>query len=127
MLGLAANDVRPLVADTDSVGYTDVTGGSRTTFATGLAAYEAAQDAKRQLNERAAKLWEMKPEDVDFDDGVLSSKSNGVKPLTFKELARGSARTGGPIIGRATVNPRGVGPAFATTSSTSRSIPRPAR
>ena len=34
-----------LVADTDSIGHTDVTGGSRTTFATGQAVYEAAQDA----------------------------------------------------------------------------------
>ncbi len=38
-LGIAAEDVHPQVADTDSVGYTDVTGGSRVTFATGLAAY----------------------------------------------------------------------------------------
>src|SRR5713101_5266431 len=49
VLGLDVNDVRPLVADTDSIGYTDVTGGSRTTVATGLAVYEAAQDAVRQL------------------------------------------------------------------------------
>ena len=35
-----------------------VTGGSRTTFATGWAAYEAAQDVMRQMKERAAKLWE---------------------------------------------------------------------
>ena len=49
------NDVRPVVADTDSIGHTDVTGGSRMTFATGMAVYEAAQDAVRQLKERAAK------------------------------------------------------------------------
>ena len=35
VLGLDVNDVRPLVADTDSIGYTDVTGGSRTTVARG--------------------------------------------------------------------------------------------
>ena len=72
VLGLDVNDVRPLVADTDSIGYTDVTGGSRTTFATGLAVYEAAQDAVRQLKERAAKLWEKKPEEVEFSNGLLS-------------------------------------------------------
>ena len=54
-LGIRAEDVRPIVADTDSVGYTDVTGGSRVTFATGWAAYEAAQDIKRQMIERAAQ------------------------------------------------------------------------
>ena len=58
VLGIPAEDVRPTVVDTDSVGYTAVTGGSRTTFATGWAAYEAAQDVMRQMKERAAKLWE---------------------------------------------------------------------
>ncbi len=66
VLGLDVNDVRPIVADTDSIGHTDVTGGSRTTFATGMAVYEAAQDALRQLKERAAKLWEKKPEEVEL-------------------------------------------------------------
>ena len=37
VLGVEANEVRPMVADTDSIGHTDVTGGSRTTFATGMA------------------------------------------------------------------------------------------
>src|SRR5579863_3359540 len=115
VLGLDVNDVRPLVADTDSIGYTDVTGGSRTTVATGLAVFEAAQDAVRQLKERAAKLWEKKPEEVEFNNGVLSSKNNGVKPMSIKELVPRLGRTGGPITGRATVNARAVGPAFAST------------
>jgi CO/xanthine dehydrogenase Mo-binding subunit len=34
------NDVRPLVGDTDSIGFTDGTGGSRVTLATGLAVYD---------------------------------------------------------------------------------------
>src|SRR5579885_1709067 len=122
VLGLPVTDVRPLVADTDSIGHTDVTGGSRVTFATGMAVYEAAQDAARQLRERAAKLWEVKPEDVELHDGVLQlkdsssfEKGEGKPPMTIKELATKLSRTGGPIIGRASVNARGVGPAFATT------------
>jgi CO/xanthine dehydrogenase Mo-binding subunit len=115
VLGLDVNDVRPLVADTDSIGFTDVTGGSRTTVATGLAVFEAAQDAVRQLKERAAKLWEKKPEEVEFNDGLLSSKSNGVKPMSIKDIVPRLGRTGGPITGRATVNARAVGPAFAST------------
>jgi CO/xanthine dehydrogenase Mo-binding subunit len=113
VLGLDANDVRPFVADTDSIGHTDVTGGSRTAFATGWATYEAAQDAVRQLKERAARLWEKKPEEVAFSNGQFTAQGDGVKPMTLKELAGRLARTGGPISGRATVNARGVGPAFA--------------
>ncbi|MBY0374637.1 MAG: xanthine dehydrogenase family protein molybdopterin-binding subunit, partial [Bryobacteraceae bacterium] len=37
VLGLRAEDIHPSVVDTDSIGYTGVTGGSRTTFATGWA------------------------------------------------------------------------------------------
>ena len=115
VLGLDVNEVRSLVADTDSIGHTDVTGGSRTTLATGQAVYEAAHDVVRQLKERAAKLWEKKPEEVTFDGRVFSAVGEGLKPMTVKQLAPRMARTGGPVVGRATVNHRGVGPGFAVT------------
>ncbi len=116
VLGADINDVRPIVADTDSIGHTDPTAGSRTAFATGWAVYDAAHDALRQLKERVAKTWEKKPEEVAFANGLFSPVSgNGVKPMTLKQLAPRLSRTGGPIIGRATVNARGVGPSFATT------------
>jgi xanthine dehydrogenase molybdenum-binding subunit len=115
VLGLSVNDVRPVVADTDSIGHTDVTGGSRVTFATGTAVYEAAQDALRQLKERAAKAMEKKPEEIEFVDGSFRATGNGVPPMSMKQLASKLARTGGPVSGRASVNARGVGPGFATT------------
>src|SRR5207244_3261502 len=62
-LGIGAEDVRPQVGDTETVGYTDVTGGSRVTFATGWAAYEVGQDIRRQMIARAAFLWSVMPEE----------------------------------------------------------------
>jgi CO/xanthine dehydrogenase Mo-binding subunit len=115
VLGLEATDVRPLVADTDSIGYTDVTGGSRTAVTTGMAVFQASQDVVRQLKERAAKVWEKKPEEVIFENGVFSAQGEGIKAMTVKEIAGRLARTGGPVTGRATVNARAVGPAFAST------------
>ena len=115
VLGLPFEDVRPLVADTDSIGHTDVTGGSRVTFATGTAVYQAAQDAVNQLKERAAKLMDKKPDDLEFRDGAFTVKGNGAPPMTIKQMAGKLARAGGPVVGRATVNARGAGPAFATT------------
>src|SRR6202035_3345923 len=97
-LGIAAEDVHPQVADTDSVGYTDVTGGSRVTFATGLAAYHVGLDIQRQMAERAALLWKCDTSAVECTDGVY--KSNG-KSLTFRELAGKLGETGGPVVGRA--------------------------
>jgi CO/xanthine dehydrogenase Mo-binding subunit len=114
VLGLPAEDVHPLVADTDAVGYTDVTGGSRTTFATGYAAIEAAKEVVRQMCERAARLWKVESPDVTFADGVFQNSKDGGARLTFKEVAAQLPRTGGPVVGSATVAPRGVGGAFAT-------------
>lgn len=110
VLGIAAEDVRPTVVDTDSVGFTAVTGGSRTTFATGWAAYEAAQDVVRQMKERAAKLWEVDPSAVECSRGVYRS---GDHSITFRELTGKLTTTGGPVVGRGAVNPRGVGGSFA--------------
>jgi len=114
VLGLKAEQVHPSVADTATIGHTDVTGGSRVTFATGYAVHEAAQDAVRLLKERAAKLWKVTPEDVVYQDGVVSCLTNGQESMTLKELAAKLARAGGPVTGRASVNPRGVGAGFAT-------------
>jgi CO/xanthine dehydrogenase Mo-binding subunit len=113
-LGIRAEDVKPVVADTDMVGYTDVTGGSRVTFATGWAAYEAGQDIKRQMMARAALIWDVPMENVAYTDGVLACTTDASKRLTFKELASRLHDTGGTIVGRASVDPPGVGGAFAT-------------
>jgi xanthine dehydrogenase molybdenum-binding subunit len=110
-LGIPFADVKPLVADTDAVGYTEGTYGSRTTFATGLAAYELGQNLKRQLIERAAKLWEAEADRVTYADGVFRSDGQS---CTFKELTARLDETGGPLMASATVQPEKVGPSFAT-------------
>jgi CO/xanthine dehydrogenase Mo-binding subunit len=101
VLGIPAEDVRPTVVDTDSVGYTAVTGGSRTTFATGWAAYEAAHDVLRQMKERAAKIRQTEAASIVMDR------------VTFRETAARLQETGGPVVGRGAVNPRGVGGSFS--------------
>jgi len=113
VLGIPVEDVTPNVVDTDSIGHTDGTGGSRTTFATGWASYEAAQDVKRQMINRAATVWEISDDDVTFSDGVFSSKLDASKTMTFKELAGRARRAGGPVVGRAAVGGKQPGGAFA--------------
>ena len=112
VLGIAAEDVNPQVVDTDSVGYTAVTGGSRTAFATGWAAYEAANDVKSQMVERASKLWGVEADSVEMVDGVIRSKTDTELTMTFKDLAGQINDTGGPIVGRAAVDPAGAGGSY---------------
>jgi xanthine dehydrogenase molybdenum-binding subunit len=111
-LGISAEEVRPQVADTDSVGYTFLTGGSRVTFATGLAAYKLGLDLMEQMKDRAARLWECKPEEVAAEGGTFSR--NGER-LSFKELAgKISEKNLPPVMGRASVAPEGSTNGFGT-------------
>lgn len=112
ILKLDYTDVYPSVADTDSIGYSDGTGGSRTTFATGWAAIEAARDVKNQMIMRAAKIWGINEENVDYVDGLFISKSDNELQMTFKDLSSRLADSGGPITGKGTVSPTGVGGSF---------------
>ena len=110
-LGIAYEDIKPQVVDTDSIGYTMVTGGSRTTFATGWAAILAAEDVKSQMAARAAAIWDVPAEDVEYDGGVIRHKSAELS-FTFRDLARQLYTTGGGITGTASLDPTGEGNSF---------------
>ena len=115
VLGIGVDAINPAVVDTDSIGYCSGAGGSGVTFKTGRACYEAAQDVKRQMVERAARIWEIDADDVEYDDetATLRHKQDSELSMTFAQLAQRLNGTGGPVVGRATVNPAGVGNAFA--------------
>ncbi len=113
LLGLKTEDVSPTVVDTDAIGYTAPTGGSRITFNTGLAAIAAAEEVKRQMSARAALLWEVQDEDVVFENGVFVCAKNPEDRFTFKELAGRLMRTGGPVTCSASATSTGVGPIIA--------------
>jgi CO/xanthine dehydrogenase Mo-binding subunit len=103
--------IRPVIADTETAGYSDTTGGSRVTFATGMAVIEATRSLVAQLRERAAKLLDVPLEDVVWREG--GAHGNG-RALPLEALARDALRTGGPLVGQASLTARGAGPAFAT-------------
>ena len=110
-MGIDYDQVQPQVVDTDSVGFNGVTGGSRTTFATGWAVHEAALDLRRQMEQRAAQIWEVDAEQVTYAaDGVIRGPDGN--EFTFAELCRRLPSTGGMLQGRADVAPAKVGPAY---------------
>jgi CO/xanthine dehydrogenase Mo-binding subunit len=114
-LGIPVERVRPSVADTDSVGHTDVTGGSRVCYATGKAVIEAARDVRDQLRARAARIWKTDVERVGWEQGraIPLNGDGSIAPLTINELAAKMPHTGGPITGRAAVSMAMGGPGFA--------------
>jgi CO/xanthine dehydrogenase Mo-binding subunit len=112
-LGIAYADVKPTVVDTDSVGYNDLTGGSSTAFSAGVAAYECGLDIRRQLVERAARIWGVPEDQVVYDAGELRCSEDEAKRLSFRGLAARLHQTGNAVVGTASVTPAGVGAAFA--------------
>ncbi len=115
VLGVSVEKVRAIVGDTASIGYSMLTGGSRTTFATGMAVVQAAEKVVEDLKRRAALTWDVAVENVAWQDGaaVCLDAAKDVKPLTLASLAGHAARTGGPISANVSLNAQGAGPGFA--------------
>ena len=109
-MGIDYELVRPQVVDTDSIGFTHVTGGSRVSYATGIAVHEAALDVRRQLEERAAMLWDVPADEVEYADGAVRGPDD--REISFADLCQQLPGSGGMIQGRADVLPTRPGPAY---------------
>jgi CO/xanthine dehydrogenase Mo-binding subunit len=110
-LGISAEEINPQVADTDTVGHNDGTGGSRVTFATGWAAYELGKAIAETMKKGLADLWDVTAEQVKYENGVFSHNGDSA---SFKEAAEKLSSAGKPIVASSSVRPSGVGPGFAT-------------
>jgi xanthine dehydrogenase molybdenum-binding subunit len=112
-LSIPLAEIHPITGDTSSIGYTATTGGSRTTFATGIAALTAADELIQRMRERAALLWNVDSSTVSYGEGLFTTNSDAAKCLTFKEVAAQVLSTGGPIFVTASIEPKGVGSAIS--------------
>jgi CO/xanthine dehydrogenase Mo-binding subunit len=116
-LGIDYSHVRAVIADTSTLGYNDMTDGSRGTFSSSMATISAARNAIKTLRERAAQMWDIPVEDVAWENGqaVARGDTHGNLPnLSLKEIAAASGNTGGPIAGHSELVADGAGVSFAT-------------
>ena len=113
VLGVPVELFNPQVVDTDSVGYTSGTGGSGVTHKTGWAAYEAAHHVKKQLIERASKIWDISADDIEMENGSLRSISDQSLAMSLPEIAEQLLDTGGPVVGSSNIDPPAIGSAYA--------------
>ena len=115
-LGVDYETINAHVGDTEATGFCNTTGGSRTTFATGMAVIQACEDIIAQCKERAALTWDLDVDQVDWEDGQAVPKPGvnaDVKPLSLADIASSAGRTGGPLLGRASLNAQGPGATFS--------------
>jgi CO/xanthine dehydrogenase Mo-binding subunit len=116
-LGVPYEAVRSTVADTASIGYNHVTGGSRVTFATGMVVVEACNKIIDELRLRAALMWDVDVTGVVWEDGCakpLDSSVGDFEPLSLKAIAAKRSVTGGPIGVESSINAGGNAPGFST-------------
>lgn len=116
-LGIDYGQVKAIVADTSSLGYNDMTDGSRGTFSSSMATISAARNAILILRERAAQMWDIPADDVIWEKGhalARGEKYGNLSPLSLKEIAAQSGTTGGPIAGHSELVADGAGVSFAT-------------
>ena len=79
-LGIDYDLIESNVTDTESVPYCHVTGGSRVTYATGMAVIDACNKVIDDLRARAALIWDVDVEGVVWEDGEARPASSNVAP-----------------------------------------------
>ncbi|MFV0296185.1 MAG: xanthine dehydrogenase family protein molybdopterin-binding subunit [Hyphomicrobiaceae bacterium] len=107
--------IRPIIGDTATLGYNFVTGGSRSTFSSGLATVEAARSIIKQACGRAAKLWEIPEEAVMWENGEIKPAGDNAgkfDSMTLADVAKVAGKTGGALVGVGAITAQGAAPSF---------------
>jgi xanthine dehydrogenase molybdenum-binding subunit len=119
-LGVKFEDVTVVAADTDSTPIDRGVFASRGAYTGGLAAREAAKEARQRLLEEAAIRLGVEEQRLVAREGSITDRDNPRRTISIAEVAQSAlARNGGqgPIIGKATVrvnaNPNSCAAHFA--------------
>ena len=117
LLGIDYKRISVLIGDTATIGYSNLTGGSRVLFASAMVVTQSTEKVIASLRERAAKIWKIDPEAVAWEDGEarpVSDNAGRFPPLSLAELAARATETGGPIGAGVQLNTTGAEGGFAT-------------
>jgi CO/xanthine dehydrogenase Mo-binding subunit len=117
LLGIDYRRVSVVIGDTQTVGFSNLTGGSRVLFASAMVVTQSAEKVIHTLRERAAKIWGIDPEAVKWENGSahpVSPNAGQFEPLTLAELADKAPSMGGPIGAGVQLNTQGAEGGFGT-------------
>ena len=116
VLSLPAAAVNITHDNTDSMPYSGLSAGSKTTYTVGSAVLAAARDARTQVFTIAADMLEASAQDMEFRDGKVMVKGVPEKYVTLQQIAANTMRFGAlyePILGRGRSANRVSSPMFA--------------
>jgi CO/xanthine dehydrogenase Mo-binding subunit len=117
LLGIDYKRVSVIIGDTQTVGFSNLTGGSRVLFASAIVVTESTEKIIKTMRERAAKKWEIDPEAVKWENGAahpVSPNAGEFQPLTLKDIAEMAPSQGGPIGSSTQANTQGAEGGFGT-------------
>ncbi|MSO81078.1 MAG: xanthine dehydrogenase family protein molybdopterin-binding subunit [Alphaproteobacteria bacterium] len=117
LIGIDYKSVSVLIGDTATIGYSNMTGGSRVLFASAMVVTQSAEKVITILRARAAKIWNIDPDAVTWEDGAARPAGDNAgkfAPLTLAEIAAKATETGGPIGAGVQLNTTGAEGGFAT-------------
>ena len=115
-LSLPAEAVNMTHDNTDSMPYSGLSAGSKTTYTVGSAVLAAARDARSQVVAIAADMLEASAEDMELRDGKVMVKGVPEKYVTLQQIAGSSMNFGAPyepVYGRGRSANRVSSPMFA--------------
>ncbi len=117
LLGIDYNKVSVLIGDTSTIGFSNLTGGSRVTYASAMVVTQSTEQVITTLRQRAAKIWKIDPEAVTWENGEArpaGANAGQFPPLTLAQIAARATETGGPIGAGIQLNTTGAEGGFAT-------------
>ncbi|MFA7249744.1 MAG: xanthine dehydrogenase family protein molybdopterin-binding subunit, partial [Dehalococcoidia bacterium] len=117
VLDIPYEDVRTRTVDTDSIGYTNNTGGSGTASGTSASIVRVAEQIRERMIDRAASIWGVDRSQVVYGPGAEligpPAEDGKERRLPLKQIAAQMQGTGGIISGHIDTGGATGGPTYA--------------
>lgn len=120
VLNVPLQMVNVTTGDTRTAPYAGMSAGSKTTYTVGRAVKLAAEDARQQMLEIAARRLEASTEELEMTDGVIRLNGSNEKTIDFRRLGRittGFAAPHAAIVGRGAISTRRMAPGFTAQAA----------
>jgi CO/xanthine dehydrogenase Mo-binding subunit len=112
-LDVSLDEVRVVVADTDTIGYTDGSTGSRLAHDMGTAVYYACQNLLVELKKRAATTLQVPSDTIEYGGKHFSVRDMPERSVSLGDLALASLQGGSVIVAHGQVTQLQMAPATA--------------
>ena len=121
VLNVPLEMVNVTTGDTSTAPYAGMSAGSKTIYTVGRAVKLAAEDARRQILEIAARRLEATPQELDMVDGEIRVKgATEDKSVTFQRIGKLTTNFAAPlpaIVGVGSISTRQMAPGFTAQAA----------